>query len=116
MLLVTFYIYRAQWAGRTNIFAGSAADAFAFVHYRELRSFFIVRIYGYHFYGSGRAVSAAVSACYIVHHREAQAGVPYGVSDLYGRLFFPSYFLYGACRANLGTLGAFRAAESAFIG
>ena len=44
MLLMSFYVDCAYRAGRADILAGSASDALAFIHYRELRSVLVFRV------------------------------------------------------------------------
>ena len=63
---VAFDVDGAERAGRAEVFAGAAADAFFFVYDRDQRRILVGRILSDHYYCPGRAMTGAVPAGYTV--------------------------------------------------
>ena len=109
---ISFHINRAERSGRAEVLAGAAADAFVFVHGRDLhrsvRTFVV-----YHLDGSRRAVTGAVAAADAVGEHHAVLLDPYGMTDMDAGLLFPCDGLDGTGRADLAATRAFGATVAA---
>ena len=129
MDFVSFYVYCSERPGRTEVFTGSAADAFFLVYDRDPYSCtFFFRIASRpmatavsvpdfdHLDGSCRTVPCTVSAFDVIGHDDAVLLDPYSMAYLYGGFFGDSNRPYRSGRADIGTFRAFRPAVSTFIG
>ena len=109
---ISFHVNCAERSGRAEILAGTAADAFVFVHGRHLhlavRTFVVD-----HLNGSSRAVARAVAARYAVGQNHTVFLNPYGMSDMDASLFLTGDGLDGTSRADLAATCAFGAAVAA---
>ena len=122
-------VYCAERPRRTQVLAGSAADAFFGVNgrYLQCRSpvfsiIFHIPVpvsvplpYRDHYYGSGGAVSGAVAAFYIVRNDNAVFPYPDCMAYLDGGLLCCRYRQNRACRTDFRAFGAFRPAVSSFV-
>ena len=112
MHFIPFHINRAKRSGRAEVLAGTAADAFVFVHGRHLhlavRAFVVD-----HLNGSCRAVTSAVAARYAVGQYHTVFLNPYGMSDMDVGLCLSGNGLDGTSGADLAATRAFGTAVAA---
>ena len=97
MDFVSFYVYRSERPGRTEVFTCPATDAFFLVYDRDLYGSVFLLIasrpkttavpvpYLDHLDGSCRTVSCAVPAFDVIGHDDTVLLDPYCMTDLYGR-------------------------------
>ena len=101
---------RAQWAGWTEMFAGSAAYALLFDDGRYHEAVRILRVGPDHRDGSDRAVPCAVAAADRFAVDDTEVQVDAGCTDLHACLFLRSDRKYGSGRTDLRASDAFRTA------
>ena len=111
MVVAAVYRYGADGTHGAEVFAGSAANAYLFVHRRDSVTQVLVL---HHLYCSYGAVACAVSA-FGAFLGDAEAAVYMGGSYVIFRFFFAGDGDNGPGRAELRTTGAFRAAVSFFV-
>ena len=106
MHFVPFHINRAKRSGRAEVLAGTAADAFVFIHgghlYRTVWTFVV-----HHLNGSCGAVAGAVATADAVGQYHAVLLDPNSMADMDGRFFLTGNGLDGTGRAYLAATCAF---------
>ena len=106
----------AQRPGGTKVLAFATAYASFVVDSRHLHRMTV----GYriidHLDGVGRAVACTRTALVTFGHWYTVLGYPHRVTDVNSRFVLDSDRPYGACRADLRTIGALRAAVAALEG
>ena len=105
---IPLYINRAKRSGRTEVFAGTTADAFVLVHGRHLMAFIV-----YHLDGTRRAVAGTVAAADAVGEHHAVFLNPYGMTHMDTGLFLTCDGLDGTGGADLAATRAFGATVAA---
>ena len=112
---MTFNVYCRERLRRTEILAGSAADAPLLIHCRDAEGSFIFRIEFHQFDCPDRTPARTVAATDPVSLHDAIVKIDDCVTDLCRGFLFPGDFKNGIVGADLGTSGAFRTAESPFV-
>ena len=109
---IPFHVNCAERAGRAEVLAGAAADAFVLVDGRHL--YLAVRAFVvHHLDGTSGAVTCAIAATDTVGQHHAVLFDPYGVTHMDAGLFLTGNGLDGTGRADLAAAGAFRATVTA---
>ena len=88
MLFVTFDVDSREGTRRTQIFAGSAANAAGLVDGRDVGRLLVVRIAGNHLDGSHRTVACTVATLHTVVDGHTVLLDEHGVTNLRGSLQF----------------------------
>ena len=112
MCYIPFHVNGTERAGRAEVFAGTASDAFVFIdggHLHGAVRSFVVN----HLDGSGGAVSGAVAARYAVGQDHAVFLHPNGMAEMDACFFLSRNGLDGTCRANMAAHRAFGTAIAA---
>ena len=105
---VSFHMNGRQRSDGTYVFAGSAADAEAFVDGGNRRREVVVRIAGHHGDGSRRTVACTVAALIDTIGGDALLGNDDGVACLDGGLLLAVNGFDSTSRTHLGTARALR--------
>ena len=112
MHLITFNINRAEWSGRAEVLASTAADAAVLIHgghfHRAVGTFVV-----HHLDGSSRAVAFAVAARNAVSQHDAILFNPHGVASMDGCLFLSCDGLDGTRGTDFTAPRTFGAAVAA---
>ena len=112
MHLISLHVNRAKRSGRAEVFAGTTADAFVFVHGRHfdgaVRAFVVD-----HYDGSCRAMAFTVATTDAIGQYDTVAFNPHGVTHMDAGLLFPCDRFDGTCWADLAATGAFGTAIAA---
>ena len=87
MHFMSFYMNSRKGTHRTQILAGSTANAGVFVDSRNRGRQFVVRVRGNHLYGSRRTVACAVATLCLACSGDTEISSHHGVAYLYARLF-----------------------------
>ena len=112
MHLIPLHINCTERAGRAEVLAGTAADAFVFVHGGHL--YFAVRTFVVnHHDGTCGAMTCAVAATDAIGQHHAVLLDPYGVTHMDASFFLTGNGLDGTSRADLAATCAFGATVAA---
>ena len=109
---IPFHVNCAEWSGRAEVLAGTAADAFVLVNGRHLYLAiwaFIV----YHLDGTSGAMTCTVAATDAVGQHHAVLLDPHGMTHMDAGFFLTGYGLDGTGRADLAAACAFGATVTA---
>ena len=110
---IPFHVNCAEWSGRAEVLASTAADAFVLVDGRHLH-LAIWAFVIHHLDSSRGAMSCTVAAADAVGQHHAVLFDPNGVTHMDAGLFLTGDGLDGTGRADLAAAGAFRATIAAF--
>ena len=111
--MISLYIDGAEWSGGTEVLAGAATDATAFVDGGYHHGLSVVLVF-HHLDSTGGAVASTVAAADAIGQHHAIVFYPNGMAYMDGSLLFLGDGFDGSAGTHLAATGAFGTAVADF--